>query len=201
MIIANQKPIAIIGYKLSSMTHEFVNGVSKTHDSCVLEPNEYLALDNKDQYQYIVASWIDLDQRQEIIKDLELQNLDLVTYIDDTAIVNGQVEPGAFVFEFSKVGLNAKVGKHCIIAPYVLIGHYSELGTGCLVRPGVIVVGKVKIGNYCILNLRSTVCNGVSICDNTTIMGFSAVTKNITVSGSYTGTPARRTGQTLSQLR
>jgi UDP-3-O-[3-hydroxymyristoyl] glucosamine N-acyltransferase len=200
MIIANQKPIAIIGYRLSSMTHEFVNSVSKTHQSQVFEPKEYLALTNKDQYQYAVASWIDIDQRQTIIKDIDHQNLDLVTYIDDTAIVDGRVAAGTFVFPFSRIGLNAKVDRHCIISSYSLIGHYCELGVGCLVRPGVIVAGKGKVGNYCILNLRSSVCNGVTICNNTTIMGFSGVTKNITISGRYAGTPARRIGETLSQV-
>jgi acetyltransferase-like isoleucine patch superfamily enzyme len=201
MITANQKPIAIIGYKLSSMTHEFVASISKTHYSMVLEPNEYLALTDKQQYQYAVASWIDLNQRQVIVEDIDRRQLDLITYVDDTAIVDGQIAPGTFVFPFSRIGLNAKVDRHCIISSYVLIGHYSELGIGCLIRPGVIVAGKTKIGNNCLLNLRASVCNRVTICDNTTIMGFSAVTKNITVPGRYAGTPARRIGETLSQWR
>ena len=66
MILANQKPIYIIGYRESSMTKEFMQEISKTHFAQTIEPDEFLGLKNKQQFQYIVSSWIDLQSRKQI---------------------------------------------------------------------------------------------------------------------------------------
>ena len=41
MIIANNKPIKIIGYVESSMTHEFVNEISKTRAVDIIAPGDF----------------------------------------------------------------------------------------------------------------------------------------------------------------
>ena len=196
MIIANHKPILIVGYTASSMTHEFENAISKTHEYTVIEPNEYLTLKNPDRYQYIVASWIDMQERKNIITHIDHQNLDLVTYIDDTAVVGKmpatQIDPGTFIFPFCNIELGSHVGSHSILSSYTLIGHYVTIGCGCITRPGVIIVGKSQVGKNCTFNTRSTVTNQAVICDNVNVMGFSSVTKNINQPGQYAGTPARR---------
>jgi UDP-3-O-[3-hydroxymyristoyl] glucosamine N-acyltransferase len=191
MIIANNKPIVIVGYKQSSMTHEFEHAISKTHDYSILEPDQYMDFENKHNYQYIVASWKDFDSRKIILEHVDDLDLDLVTYIDETAVIVGNVGPGSFVHPFSKVSIQSTVGKHCIVCSYSLIGHYCSVGDGCVIRPGVLLVGKSTIGKNCVLNARSTVCNAVHVCADTEIMGFSAVTKDITKPGVYLGTPAR----------
>lgn len=196
MLIANNKPIAIIGYRESSMTHEFINAISKTHNPIVLEPEEYLCLKNFDEHQYIVSAWQDLEERQKIVDHIDQHRLDLVTYIDDSAQVGSippaKINSGSFVFPFSNLGLASSIGRHCIIGAYSMVGHYSKLGNACILRPGVIIVGKSQIGNFCIFNARSTVTNQAIVCDHVEIMGFSAVAKNINVPGRYAGTPARR---------
>jgi UDP-N-acetylbacillosamine N-acetyltransferase len=192
MIKANHKPIIVIGYQQSSMTHEFLNSISKTHSCTVVEPDQYMDLPNKQDYQFIVASWINHQSRRQILAHIDQFDLDLVTYIDDTSVVDGVVEPGSFVFPFCKISLKSTVGRHCIIGEYSLIGHYAVLGKGCVIRPGVIIVDKSTIGTNCIINLRSTVCNSVHVCDDTVVLGYSSVTKHITESGIYIGTPARK---------
>lgn len=195
MIIANHKPVCIIGYQQSSMTHEFVNEISKTHSPQVMEPQDFLQLSNRQQYQYIVASWIDREQRNQVIGLLDQERLDLITVIHDSVVLGDNpapiIQPGTFVFAFCHLSIGSKIGKHCIICAYSMIGHYSTLGNGCVVRPGVIVVGKSQIGNNCYLNTRSTVINGAQVCDDVELMGFSALTKNASVPGKYIGTPAR----------
>lgn len=195
MIIANQKPIRIIGYRNSSMTHEFTNAISKTHQPIVLEPSEYFDLSDKQQYQYIVASWKDCQERKHIIDSVNDFGVDLVTYVDDTVQLGSippcEIGPGTFVFPFCSLSIGCNIGRHCIIASHSHIGHYCELGQGCILRPGVIIVGKSKIGNHCIFNLRSTVSDQAVICDHVVVMGFSAVTKTISQTGRYIGTPAR----------
>jgi NDP-sugar pyrophosphorylase family protein len=196
MIIANNKPIIIIGYRESSMTHEFVNAISKTHMPTVVEPQEYLCLKNLDAYQYIVSSWLDLEERQKIIDHVDQNCLDLVTYVDDSVQIGSmppsKIESGSFVFPFCNLGIASEIGRHSIICAYSMIGHYSKIGKGCILRPGVIIVGKSQIGDCCVLNVRSTVTNQAVVCDRVEILGFSAVTKNIELPGQYVGTPARR---------
>lgn len=196
MIIANNKPIRIIGYKESSMTHEFEELISVTTEVVVLEPQEYFDLHNKDYYQYIVASWIDLNERKKVIDHVDLLGLDLITYIHDTSNCSPKstILPGTFIFPFCNVSLNSTIGGHCIICPYTSVGHYVKIGRNCIFRPGVMINGKSQLGENCILNTRSTITNGAIVCDDVELSGFSAITKNITQSGRYAGTPARRIG-------
>jgi acetyltransferase-like isoleucine patch superfamily enzyme len=195
MILANHKPILIIGYKESSMAQEFANAIEKTHAFDIIDPQEYWSLVNKSNFQYAVSSWLDLLQREQITNSIDQHGLDLVTYIDDTAVigqtVSAQIGPGTFVFSFCTMSLASKVGRHCIICPYSMIGHYSTVGDGCILRPGTMVLGKSIIGNYCVFDARSTVVNGISICDHVQVKAFSTLTKNISKSGTYIGTPAR----------
>lgn len=196
MIIGNQKPIAIIGPAASSMTHEFVDEISRTHQVTVIEPELFLKMPDRHQFQYILACWKDFEQRKQIVLEIDRQGIDLVTVIQDTTMM-GRLPPpeigaGCFIFGFSRIGLGSHIGRHTIVGAYSLIGHYSVVGSGCVLRPGVMITGKSRIGNHCVMNLKSTVTNTVEIVDNVTIMALSAVTKNISRPGRYIGTPARR---------
>ena len=84
MIISNNKPIRIIGYPESSMTQEFVNEISKTHSVQVVEPSVFLKENDKNQYQYIIAVSVDLDERKYLVKLASQLDLDLITVINDT---------------------------------------------------------------------------------------------------------------------
>jgi UDP-3-O-[3-hydroxymyristoyl] glucosamine N-acyltransferase len=197
VIIANNKPICIIGYRESSMAHEYVNAISTVHDTVVvLEPNEYYSLPDKTVYQYTVSIWIELESRKQIINHVDNSSLDLVTYIDDTARLGKTppsiIEPGSFIFPFCSIGVGAQIGRHCVVSSYSMIGHYSKIGNGCILRPGVMIVGKSHVGDNCVFNVRSTVVEQAVICNDTTVLGLSGVTKNITQPGRYGGTPARR---------
>lgn len=196
MIIANQKPIAIIGPAASSMTHEFQDELSRSHATLVIEPEFFLQSQHRNQYQYILACWPNFLQRKQIAMELDHEHLDLVTVIHDTTLIGHnpapEIEPGCFVFGFSRICLGSRIGRHSIIGPYSLVGHYSELGTGCILRPGVMITDKSQVGDHCVMNLRSTVTNKVRIADDVTVMAFSAVTKDIKDSGRYAGIPARR---------
>jgi UDP-3-O-[3-hydroxymyristoyl] glucosamine N-acyltransferase len=196
MIIANDKPIKIIGYTESSMTHEFVNEISKTRVVDVVAPSDFLILDNKEQYQYIVSVTVDLAERKQMIDVIDTLMLDLITVINDTALIDyspkPNIAPGTFIFPFCNIGLGSNIGQHCIVGCYTLVGHYSTIGKNCILRPGVMIHGKSQVGNNCVINTRATVTNGVQVADNIKILGFSAVVKNLDTPGTYIGCPARR---------
>ena len=196
MIIANNKPIKIIGYIESSMTHEFVNEISKTREVDIITPTDFLILDNKEQYQYIISVSVDLAERKQMIDLVDTLMLDLITVIHDTTLIDynpkPNIAPGTFIFPFCNIGLGSTVGQHCIIGSYTLVGHYSTIGTNGILRPGVMLHGKSHIGNNCVINTRATVTNGVRVADDIKILGFASVVKNLDTPGNYVGCPARR---------
>ena len=196
MIIGNNKPIKIIGYAESSMTKEFVNEISSTHDVEVLRPDDFLLLCNQDNYQYIIAVSYDLEERKKLIAYVDQQNLDLITVISGTTLVGttpaAVIHPGTFVFPFCNISIASTIGRHCIVGSYSLIGHYASIGNNCILRPGVMVTGKSTVGNNCTINTRSTITNTSNVTDNVEIMAFTNVVKNIIESGKYIGSTARR---------
>jgi UDP-3-O-[3-hydroxymyristoyl] glucosamine N-acyltransferase len=196
MIVANDKPIKIIGYAESSMTQEFVNEISLTHTVEIIYPDDFLSLSDQDFYQYIIAVSYDLEERKKLIEYVDQQNLDLITVVSDTALVGTThatvVHPGTFIFPFCNISLGASVGRHCIIGSYSLIGHHSQLGNNCILRPGVMITGKSTVGKNCIVNTRSTVTNNSNVTDNVEIMAFTNVVKHIVNPGKYIGSTARR---------
>lgn len=196
MIIANNKPIKIIGYTESSMTHEFVNEISKTRAVDVIAPSDFLMLDNKEQYQYIISVTVDMAERKQMINLVDTLMLDLITVINDTTLIDynpkPNIESGSFIFPFCNIGMGSSIDQHSIIGSYTLVGHYSTIGKNCILRPGVMIHGKSHIGNNCVINTRATVTNGVCVADNTKILGFAGVVKNIDSPGNYVGCPARR---------
>jgi len=196
MIVANDKPIKIIGYAESSMTQEFVNEILLTHTVEIIQPDDFLSLPDQDSYQYIIAVSYDLEERKKLIEYVDQHNLDLITVISDTALIGttsaAVIHPGTFIFPFCNISIASIIGRHCIIGSYSLVGHYASIGNNCLLRPGVMVTGKSTIGNNCIINTRSTITNNSTLSDNIEIMAFTNVVKNIAQSGRYIGTTAKR---------
>jgi UDP-3-O-[3-hydroxymyristoyl] glucosamine N-acyltransferase len=196
MIVANKKPIKIIGYAESSMTQEFINQISLTHYAEVIRPDNFLLLCNQDDYQYIIAVSYDLEERKKLIEYVDQQNFDLITVVSDTALLGSTpttvIHPGTFVFPFCNISLGAIIGRHCIVGSYSLIGHYASIGNNCILRPGVMVTGESTVGNNCIINTRSTVTNNSTVTDNVEIMAFTNIVKNIVESGRYIGSTAKR---------
>lgn len=197
MIIANQKPILIVGYQQGSMAQEIYSELKSNHPQVdIIQPDDFFKLANHSDYQYMVSVWADHKQRIQVIEFLDQNNLDLVTFIHETVSV-GKIPPvtigaGSFVFPFCTLSIHSKIGKHCIVGSYSLIGHYSQLSNNCVLRPGVMVNGKSFVGNNCILNTRVTVTNNSQISDNIELMAFSNVTKDLTTPGRYIGSVARK---------
>jgi len=196
MIIANSKPIKIIGYPESSMTSEFLNEITLTHPVEVVNPDNFLLLPNQDDYQYIIAVSYDLEERKKLIEYVDQRQLDLITVISDTTLVGATppaiIHPGSFIFPFCNISISSTVGRHCIVGSYSLIGHYSSIGNNCILRPGVMITGKSTVRHNCTINTRSTVTNNSTVANNVEIMAFTNVVKNIAESGKYLGTTARR---------
>lgn len=201
MVIANHKPIRVLGHADSSMTHEFLSEIQKTHEAEVMSYDQLLKLSNAQDFQYIVSQSWDWPQRMAITAFIDEQNLDLITVIHDTAVVGHSpkalIGDGSFVFAFSTLALGSSIGRHCVLAYHTLIGHYSQIGNNCLLRPGAMVNGKSRLGDRIIMETRSTVTAGVLIANDTRLLAFSTASKNLVVPGVYAGSPCKRLSATV----
>ena len=90
-----------------------------------------------------------------------------------------------------KIGDRVRIAAHTVIIPanhnlgYDEIGSFRDLG---LTKKGIVIGSDVWIGS----GVR--ILDGVNICDKVVIGAGSVVTKNITVSGTYVGNPAKFMG-------
>lgn len=195
MIIANHKPIRIIGYPEASMAADLVDALHH-HGPEIMLPVEFFDLNSKDQYQYIVPHAKDLAARMDVISILDSMQLDLVTVIHDTVVLPTQasyyIGAGSFIGAYTSIGVLANIGRHTMIGPYSLVGHYSSVGHNTQMRPGSMIIGKSQVGSNCLLHCRVTVTNTVKICDHVELLAFSEVRKSITQSGTYGGKPVRK---------
>lgn len=198
MLNALDKPICLIGYPESSITQEGKYFVSTefSGEILIMTPEEFMMLENRDKYQYMVMFTLDRQLREEVINVVDRELLDCVTYIHPAVVCHdpSTVSPGSFVAPFCTLMMGSSVGRHCIIETYCLLAHYSHLGDNCILHSGTMIAGKTRIGPNSVFNFRSSVLNALTLCGDIEVGAASTVTKDIVLPGMYVGTPARRTG-------
>lgn len=201
MLIANNKPLCLIGFEQSTMTQEanFFLSQEFSGDIVVLEPDQFLHLNNKDQYQYFIAFGLDPVQRSKIIDLVEDMQLDCIKYVHDSVIaytkdLDSIIGRGSFVSPYCTLLMNSKIGPHCILETHCLVAHYSTLEKDVILHVGTMIAGRTYIGPSSVFNFKSSTINHLNICGNIEVGATSTITKDITQSGYYVGSPARRLG-------
>jgi acetyltransferase-like isoleucine patch superfamily enzyme len=206
MIYDNKLPIVCIGYKQSTVTQELVASLTLYGDDenfClsvdVITPENFLKIKNKHQYQYILGFNRDQQLRKQITKIINDKKLNCPTGIHSTVFAadknyKSYIGQGTFIAPYCSLMMNSKIGNFCLLENYCMISHYTSIGDNVHMHPGTMIAGKTVIGNNCVFNFRSTVLNGVNICDDVEIGACGMVTKDITIPGRYVGAPARRVG-------
>jgi UDP-3-O-[3-hydroxymyristoyl] glucosamine N-acyltransferase len=201
MLIANNKPIKVIGFSNSTVTNEICSVLICDYNRKfeIISPTEFLDEANKDNFQYIIAFNLDGALRKIIIDIINLQNLDCITIIHPTVLLGNYPVPpivgkGSFIHFNSSIGYGAIIGEHCIIEQYCMISHQCNISNNVYIHSGTLIAGKTNIGDNCVFNFKSTVLNALDICSNIKVGAVSTITKNIEQSGIYVGSPARRIG-------
>lgn len=161
--------------------------------SRLLNQKKFEKISNKKHYQFILGFALELDLREKLIDIIKAENLDCFSYIHDNCFIspNSIIGKGVFIGPFCSVCRHAKIKDHACLETYCLISHYSTIGENTIVRSGTKIAGRTSIGKNCTLGFKSGVSNGLSICNNVHLKGFSNLTKNIETSGTYAGTSAR----------
>ncbi len=85
---------------------------------------------------------------------------------------------------------NTKIGNNSKIDNLIHIAHNVIIGESTLIIAKSIIGGSTQIGNNCWIAPSVTIRDGLKIVDNVTVGMGSVVTKDLTESGVYLGTPA-----------
>jgi UDP-3-O-[3-hydroxymyristoyl] glucosamine N-acyltransferase len=196
MIVANNKPVMIIGFELSTLTQEYYEFLSfeKKLNLTIISPDDFLNLENKDNFQYIVAFALDLTERQKICNIIDRLNLDCITYIHNSCIVSpsSTIKKGSFISPFSFVGVNSIIHEHCFISVYCVIAHHVNIKRNTIIQCGVKIAGRTNIGENCVFNFGSSSLNKLKITDNVVVGAYSNLTKDVLEPGYYVGNIARK---------
>lgn len=183
--------VTIVGYPQATMTNEFRWWLSTEFagDIDIVTPDQ---LTDDGTSAFIISITKNFSERLAAAK--QLSNSALVTFVHSTAVLHQkcQIHPGTFVGPHVGVYYNATIGKHCILSPHSLISHNTRIGSNTIVHPGAIIAGSCSIGDNCVFGVRSTVIDNIVIADHISIAAGALVTKNLTESGNYIGSPARK---------
>lgn len=110
------------------------------------------------------------------------------------AIVNEGVSLGAGTVVLDGVVINSgtEIGKACILNTNSTVEHDCRIGANVHLSPSATLSGGVIIGDNCMIGTGSIVIQAISICKGTLIGAGSTVVKDITIPGTYVGSPAKR---------
>jgi UDP-3-O-[3-hydroxymyristoyl] glucosamine N-acyltransferase len=186
--------IYVIGFSLTTITDSIISIFrSSNYNIQILCPKDFLNDKFNTNNKFIVTVTEDLDLRQQIVNKIDQDCLERANLIHHTCVINtSQIGEGTIIGPFSLALTGAVIGKDCIIGPYSLISHNVAIGDGCILNSGVMIANNSKVGKKCEFNIRSTVLDHLTICDNIKVAAASTITKNIDQSGYYVGTPARK---------
>lgn len=152
-----------------------------------------LSLFNTDKYEVVVAI-ADSNHRQRIVESLP-KGTKYFTHIHPSVQIHGEdviIGEGSIICAGTIITTNVKIGKHAHINLITTIGHDCVIGDYFTTAPGVQISGNETIGDRVYFGTRSCVKQKLKVC-NDVIIGMNAgVTKDITESGTYVGTPAKK---------
>lgn len=143
-------------------------------------------------YEVVVAIGNSND-RNKIINSLP-KNTKYFTFIHKSVHIfdNIEIGEGSIICANTILTTNIKIGKHAQLNRTTNISHDVVIGDYFTTAPNVHISGNCKIGNNVYFGVNSCCKEKIEICDNVIIGLNSGIVKNITESGVYVGTPAKK---------
>ena len=161
-------------------------------DTYYHEQDKTLPLSKFDPTKYqVVVAIADSKVRERIVNSLPKETK-YFTYIHPTAQIHGPnvyIGEGSIICAGTIITCNVKIGKHTHLNLITTIGHDNVIGDYFTTAPGVQISGNETIGDRVYFGTRSCMKQKLTICDDVIIGMNAGVTKNITESGTYIGTP------------
>jgi len=174
--------------KIPSVNIIFVDRNAKDNEKIFNFPvvKEY----NKDLPYHIAIG--DNEKRKNLNRTLNKTNL--VSIISDRALVDKTVniKKGCFIAHLAYMAPLCSIGTGTIINTRATIEHEVKIGEFCHIAPSTTICGRSSIGDNVIIGAGATVIDYIEICSDVIIGAGAVVTKDITESGVYVGTPVRK---------
>ena len=105
---------------------------------------------------------------------------------------HSEILEGTIIMHNAIVNANAKIGLNCIINNNALIEHDVIVEDNVHISTGAIVNGGCIVGHNNLIGSGSVLKHSIEITSNTIIGAGAVVTKDITESGVYVGSPVKR---------
>jgi sugar O-acyltransferase (sialic acid O-acetyltransferase NeuD family) len=179
---------------LSSM--EKINTVFFVDDNYWNEGNNLILPMSKfdpQEYEVVIAIG-DPRDRFDIVQRLPKETK-YFTHIHPSCQILGddvEIGEGSIICAGSIITTNVKIGRHAHLNLQTTIGHDCEIGDYFTTAPGSKISGNCKIYDCVYLGTNSSIKEKITIHSLTTIGLNSGVVKDITESGIYVGTPAKK---------
>jgi acetyltransferase-like isoleucine patch superfamily enzyme len=130
-----------------------------------------------------------------------------VTLVKPVNIYGCNIGDDTFIGPFNEIQKNVTIGKRCRIQSHSFISELVTMGNDCFIGHGVMFINDLfqkggpargdktlwrstEIGNNVSIGSNATILP-IKICDNVVIGAGAVVTKDITISGTYAGNPAK----------
>lgn len=116
------------------------------------------------------------------------------TYVHSSVIVLDKsisIGKGSIICAGSILTTNISLGDHTHLNLNTTIGHDCNLGNFFTTAPAVNISGNVTTGERVYFGTNSSCREKISICDDVTIGLNAGAVKDITVPGTYVGTPCK----------
>ena len=130
--------------------------------------------------------------RRKIQERIEEERLVTLVHPDAVIAEDAVVGKGTVVMAGTVINSGSVIGRGCIINTCASVDHDCALGDFVHVAVGAHLTGGVKVGYGTWIGAGAVVNNDVSICEGCMIGTGAVVVRNIRVSGTYVGVPAKQ---------
>jgi len=132
--------------------------------------------------------------RTKLFNEVKKNSGKLPVIISPLAYVSkhSKIEKGTIIMHNSIINANSKIGKNCIVNNKALIEHDCVVGDNVHISTNATINGECKIDDACFIGSSSVINHLTNVTNNTIIGAGAVVTKDITESGVYVGSPAKK---------
>jgi sugar O-acyltransferase (sialic acid O-acetyltransferase NeuD family) len=161
----------------------------KPNDKNILPLSQF----NPNDYEVLIAVG-DPTDRKDIVNKLP-KKTKYFTFIHPSVQILGNdvtIGDGSIICAGSIITTNCVIGNHTHLNLQTTIGHDCRIGDFFTTAPGAKVSGNCTIGNCVYIGTNVSIKQKIEICDNVIIGLNAGVVKNILISGTYVGVPAKK---------
>ncbi len=166
---------------------------AKINDIPILGSDDVLSsLAERDIHLAFIAIG-DVSTRSILADKVRSNNLELITIIHPSAVVDSDVPIGKGVIIYPNVTVNAgvRIGDGVLINSNASIGHDTQIGNFVNINPGASVAGSVTIGDHAFLGIGCSVLEKIEIGSEAVIGGGALVRENVAPGVKVVGVPAK----------